>query len=251
MRWATDSPMPMRAPQHSSMPWARTSAAGVGPFLPVVGRDHLGEEGAGRLDVVVVAVDPALGQAAGLVLGQDAGAHRHVEAGLLAHQRDQLEDPAHGPLVGAPERQHQAELGGARGPPSRGRPPGPPRCRGRGWPSPACRSATTASRSGSPRGNRRSWPTGSPPPPPSGRTTSAAPGGPGRPAAPPRRRAGRPGRPARRRRAVGGRRAGPARHAPAAGGAGPTAARRRRWPAVPGRVGELGQTAVGRARRTR
>ena len=42
--------------------------------------------------------------------------------------------------------------------------PGPRRCRGRGWPSPACRSATTASRSGSPRGIRPSWPTGCPRP---------------------------------------------------------------------------------------
>ena len=59
-------------------------AAGVLALLPGVGGDHVGEEGPRRLEVVVVAVDAALGEPPGLVLGQQAGADRHVEAGPLA-----------------------------------------------------------------------------------------------------------------------------------------------------------------------
>ena len=56
--------------------------AGVGPLLPGVGGDDPAEVRPGRLEVVVVAVHAALGEPPGLVLGEDAGAHRDVEPGL-------------------------------------------------------------------------------------------------------------------------------------------------------------------------
>ena len=81
-RWASVSPMPMQgaaAQLHAVRPH---QPAGVGPLVPGVGGDDGGEERPRRLEVVVVAVHAALGEAPGLVLGEDAGADRHVEAGL-------------------------------------------------------------------------------------------------------------------------------------------------------------------------
>ena len=74
--------------------------AGVGPLVPAMGGDDFGEVRPCRLDVVVVAVDAALGQAAGLVLGEDAGADRDVEAGLVPDEGDEFEDALHGAFVG-------------------------------------------------------------------------------------------------------------------------------------------------------
>ena len=88
-------------------------AAGVGPLVPGVGGDDLGEVGPCRLDVVVVAVDAALRQAAGLVLGEDAGADGDVEARLVVDEGDEVEDALHGALVGSAQGEHDAELGGA------------------------------------------------------------------------------------------------------------------------------------------
>ena len=73
--------MPSSTPQHSSMPCGAHELAGVEPLLPGVGGDDRREERPGRLEVVVVAVDAALGQARGLLVGQDAGADGDVEAG--------------------------------------------------------------------------------------------------------------------------------------------------------------------------
>ena len=97
--------------------------------------------------------------------------------------------PGHGPLVGTADGEHDAELRRPDGRASPRPPAAPRRCRGRGWPSPACRSATTASRSGSPRDSPRSWPTGCPRPRPRARTRPGAPGGPATPAPSPTRRA--------------------------------------------------------------
>ena len=57
----------------------------------------------------------ALGQAAGLVLGEDAGADRDVEAGLVTDEGDEFEDALHGALVGPAHGEHDAELRGAEG----------------------------------------------------------------------------------------------------------------------------------------
>ncbi len=85
--------------------------AGLEALGPRVGGDHVREERLGRLEVVVVAVDPTLGQAARLLVGDDPGADRHVDAGLLVHDRHELEDALHGALVGAADGEHDAELG--------------------------------------------------------------------------------------------------------------------------------------------
>ena len=102
--------MPIRAPQHSSIPLLAHEAAGFGPLVPGVRGDDGGEEGAGRLDVVVVAVHPALGQPCGLIFGQHAGTDGDVEARLLADERHELQEALHGALVGAAHGQHDAEL---------------------------------------------------------------------------------------------------------------------------------------------
>ena len=78
--------------------------AGGLALLPAVGGDHLREERPRRLEVVVVAVDAALGEAPGLVVGQEPGADGHVEPGPLPDQGHQLEDPGHGALVRARAR---------------------------------------------------------------------------------------------------------------------------------------------------
>ena len=44
---------------------------------------------------------------------EDAGRDRHVEPGLVPHDRHQLEDPPERALVGAADGQHDAELRGA------------------------------------------------------------------------------------------------------------------------------------------
>ena len=67
------------------------------------------------IEVVVVAVHAAVGQALGLLVVEDAGADGHVDADLVADGGHQLEQAAHGALVGAPHGQHDAELGGAQG----------------------------------------------------------------------------------------------------------------------------------------
>ena len=51
----------------------------------------------------------------GLLLGEDASRHGDVEAGLLAHGGHQLLEALHRLLVGATDRQHDAELGRADG----------------------------------------------------------------------------------------------------------------------------------------
>ena len=86
--------------------------AGLLALLPGVGGDHLREERPRRLEVVVVAVDAALGEAAGLVVGEQPGADRHVEAGPVADHGHQLEDPGHGALVRTAHGQDDAELRG-------------------------------------------------------------------------------------------------------------------------------------------
>ena len=52
----------------------------------------------------------ALGQPRGLILGQDAGADGDVQPRVLADERHQLQEALHGALVGAAQRQHDAEL---------------------------------------------------------------------------------------------------------------------------------------------
>ena len=60
--------------------------------------------------------------AGSLVVGQDAGADGHVQPGLVADQRDQLQDAAQGSFVGPPDGQHDAELGRAQASVSRAAP---------------------------------------------------------------------------------------------------------------------------------
>ena len=92
-----DRSRPCRGARRSTAPcrWPRDQLAGVPALVAVVGRDDLGEERPGRLEVVVVAVHAAVGEALGLRLVEDAGGHGHVEAGLVADDRHQLEDALH------------------------------------------------------------------------------------------------------------------------------------------------------------
>ncbi len=85
-------------------------SAGVGPLLPGMGGHHRGEERPGRLQIVVVAVEAGVGQAPGLLSGEDAQAGRHLQTGPLADQGHGLDDPGQRPLVGTPEGHHDAEL---------------------------------------------------------------------------------------------------------------------------------------------
>ena len=208
-RWASLSPMPTRAPQHSSMPCARTSrqvsARSSQPWVVTTAR----EERACRLDVVVVAVHAPRRQAPGLVVGEDAGRHGHVQPGALAHQGHELEEPGHDALVGPAHGEDDAELRGPQlGRLGRGGQDlvGVEEGRGLHRRVEARRlRAEVAVLGASPR----SWPTGCPPPRRWARTTPAAPRGPPRRAPSPTRRAPPPGPPIRRRRAGGARRAGP------------------------------------------
>ena len=68
---------------------------------------------------MVVTVHPTLGQAACLVLGQNPGADRHVEPGLVAHERDEVEDALQRAFVGTANGEDDAELRGAQGSVSR------------------------------------------------------------------------------------------------------------------------------------
>ena len=109
-RCSTLSPMPSSTPQHSSMPsfltsW-QVSKRSAHEWVVTTSR----EERLRRLQVVVVAVHPAVGEAPRLLRGEHPGAHGHVEAGLVLHQRHELEHPLHGALVGAADGQHDAEL---------------------------------------------------------------------------------------------------------------------------------------------
>src|SRR6185437_3895046 len=70
--------------------------------------------------IVVVTVHAAGRQAGGLVLGEDAGGYRDVEARLVTYERYQVEDAPHGALLRAAHGQHDAELAG----PQLGRLPG-------------------------------------------------------------------------------------------------------------------------------
>ncbi len=109
---------PCRAAHRSTAPCraALHEPAGVGPLVPGVGRDDGGEERLRRLEVVVVAVHAALGQAPGLVLGQDAGADRHVEARSRRGSRGtRSRMRCMRALVGAAHGEHDAELGRAEG----------------------------------------------------------------------------------------------------------------------------------------
>ena len=195
-RWAVVSPMPRRTPQHSCMPTSRRGGTFhiARPSVWVV--DDLREKRPGRLEVVVVAVDTARGQALGLGPVEDSRRHRHVEPGGLLDHGNQIQQTSHRPLVRTANRQHDAELAGAHGRPFAGRPRAPDRCRGRGWRARGCRSATTGRRSGSPPGSPRSWPTGCPRSRRSRRTRPGEPRGPARPATGPARPAPRPGPPA-------------------------------------------------------
>ena len=76
-----------------------------------MGRHDGREIGARGLDIVVVPVDTTFGQTLGLILGQDAGTHRHVEPRLLGDERYKLQKTLHNALVGSPHGQHDAELG--------------------------------------------------------------------------------------------------------------------------------------------
>ena len=106
--------------------------------VPVVGGDDLREVRLGRLEVVVVAVHAALGEALGLLGGEDAGADTAtLRPGLVADDRHQLEEALHGALVGAADGEHDAELAGARARRSPWRRRAPRRCRGTAWPAPA------------------------------------------------------------------------------------------------------------------
>ena len=79
-------------------------------LVPGVGGDDLGEKGPGRLQVVVVPMDPAGGEALGLRPVEDPGGYRHVEPRRGLHHRNQFEQPAHGPFVRTAYGQHDAEL---------------------------------------------------------------------------------------------------------------------------------------------
>ena len=115
MRWATVSPMLSSAPQHSSIPCALTMRHVSARSSHVCVVTMVGEVGLCRLDVVVVAVDASLGEATGLVFGQDARADRNVQPGLFVDERDQVEDALQRALVGPAYGEDDAELGGAEG----------------------------------------------------------------------------------------------------------------------------------------
>ena len=136
MRCSTDSPMPSSTPQHSSMPCSRTSwqvsKRSSQVWVVTISR----EERPGRLEVVVVAVHAALGQALGLLVGEDAGADTATLRPVsLAHDRHELEQPLHGALVGAAHGEHDAELAERRASAVSAAPRrAPRRCRGTAWP---------------------------------------------------------------------------------------------------------------------
>src|SRR5207253_8197970 len=79
------------------------------PLLPAVRRHHGPEERAGRLEVVVVAVHAAGGQALGLLGREDPEAAGDVETGALADRRYDGEHLLHDALVGAAHGEHDAE----------------------------------------------------------------------------------------------------------------------------------------------
>ena len=117
------------------------------------------------------------------------GADRHVEPGFRPHRGRRGQHLGHDPFVGAPHREHDAELRCPEGRRLARRRHHLGRVQERRRLDRASRSGPTGCRTGSPRGNHRSWPTGSPRPRPSARTRPGAPGGPG-PPGPARRRPG-------------------------------------------------------------
>ena len=152
-RCSSLSPIPRMAPQHSSIPASSTSRQvsrrSSHEWVVTTSR----EERAGRLQVVVVAVEAGVGQAPGLVGGEDAQAGGHVEPGALPDHRDHLDDPGQGALVGPPHGQHDAELRRPQAGRLLGRGQQLVRGRAGAWPAPASRSGPTGCRSGSPRGS--------------------------------------------------------------------------------------------------
>jgi hypothetical protein len=84
--------------------------AGGEPLLPRVGGHDVREVRPGGLEVVVVAVGTGGGEATGLVVVEDAGADRHVEARLAADEGHDLLEMPHQPLVGAAHGVDQAEF---------------------------------------------------------------------------------------------------------------------------------------------
>ena len=211
-RWASVSPMPSRTPQHSSMPGLDDVQAGLAALLPAVGGDDLVEEGPGRLQVVVVAVDPAGRQPSGLTGLENSGRDGHVEPGVVAYQGHHFEDAPQGALDRGRGRPAPGRTRWRPPPRSPWRRRAPRRRRGTASPAPACRSGRTGRRSGSPRDIRRSWPTGCPPPPRLGPAGPDGPHGRGRPAPARRRPAPKPAPSTHRHRGRGRRPAGRWRH---------------------------------------
>src|SRR6185295_11921219 len=76
-----------------------------------VGRADLGEEGAARFEVVVVAVDAALGQAPRLLVVEQAQRAGDLHAGLALDGGRRLERAVEQALVRAAHGDHDAELG--------------------------------------------------------------------------------------------------------------------------------------------
>ncbi len=92
------------------MPCVAHPAARLGPLVPAVRGHDGGKVRASGLDVVVVAVHASLGQAMGLVLGEDAGADGDVESRLVPDEWDEVEEARDGALVGTADGEDEAEL---------------------------------------------------------------------------------------------------------------------------------------------
>ncbi len=86
---------------------------GLCSLLPPVRRHDRRKERAGRLDIVVVAMHPTLGQPAGLLFFEHTRADCNLQTRFLAHERDQLENPREKALVGTANGQDDTEFGGA------------------------------------------------------------------------------------------------------------------------------------------
>src|SRR5205823_3106858 len=83
---------------------------GVPALLPGVGGDHVGEVGAGRLQVVVVAVDAHVGQVVDLLLGEHAQGGGDLDVDRVLDRLHALAHLLHQALVGAADGRHDAEL---------------------------------------------------------------------------------------------------------------------------------------------
>src|SRR3712207_9553916 len=82
-------------------------------LLPAVGGHHLREVGAGRLEVVVVAVDTHRDQVVDLLLRQHAERCGDVDVDGRADGGDALAHLSHEPVVRAADGRDDAELAGA------------------------------------------------------------------------------------------------------------------------------------------